>query len=196
MARHGARASFTCVEMRDCEHPPEARCSPQGEPAVSGFLVAEQPPAAFVPETSAPGRRVSRRCCAGLLHQVVETAAAANVALSGENALQRYDHYAFDRIAESAFGHHARAGRLETLTFLRMGTCSRRQLHLHHSLPQIASSHRCLPPMPLLLPCLPQRPECQTAWPQLVQHHSSGASNLAVLMCCPQHNTSLMHFGI
>lgn len=53
MARHRARVSFTCVEMRDCEHPPEARCSPQGESAVSGFLVAEQPPAAFVPETSA-----------------------------------------------------------------------------------------------------------------------------------------------
>ncbi len=25
-----ARLSFTCVEMRDCEHPPEGRCSPQG----------------------------------------------------------------------------------------------------------------------------------------------------------------------
>lgn len=24
-----ARLSFTCVEMRDCEHPPEGRCSPQ-----------------------------------------------------------------------------------------------------------------------------------------------------------------------
>lgn len=53
---------------------------------------------------------------------MVATAAAAGVALSGENALQRYDHFAFDRIAESAFGHHARAGRLESLTFLRMGT--------------------------------------------------------------------------
>ena len=30
LARHGARVSFTCVEMRDCEHPPEGRCSPQG----------------------------------------------------------------------------------------------------------------------------------------------------------------------
>ena len=30
LASHKARASFTCVEMRDCEHPPEARCSPQG----------------------------------------------------------------------------------------------------------------------------------------------------------------------
>ena len=31
LAKHGARVSFTCVEMRDCEHPPEGRCSPQGE---------------------------------------------------------------------------------------------------------------------------------------------------------------------
>lgn len=30
LARHNARVSFTCVEMRDCEHPPEAHCSPQG----------------------------------------------------------------------------------------------------------------------------------------------------------------------
>jgi hypothetical protein len=31
LAKHGARVSFTCVEMRDCEHPPEGRCSPQGK---------------------------------------------------------------------------------------------------------------------------------------------------------------------
>lgn len=41
--------------------------------------------------------------------------------LAGENALQRYDRYAFDRIAESAFGQNARAGHLVQLTFLRMG---------------------------------------------------------------------------
>ena len=34
LARHSARVSFTCVEMRDCEHPPEGRCSPQGAPAL------------------------------------------------------------------------------------------------------------------------------------------------------------------
>ena len=28
--RHNALLSFTCVEMRDCEHPPESMCSPQG----------------------------------------------------------------------------------------------------------------------------------------------------------------------
>lgn len=30
LKRNGARLSFTCVEMRDCEHPPDACCSPQG----------------------------------------------------------------------------------------------------------------------------------------------------------------------
>ena len=30
LKRNTARLSFTCVEMRDCEHPPEGRCSPQG----------------------------------------------------------------------------------------------------------------------------------------------------------------------
>ncbi len=33
----------------------------------------------------------------------------------------RYDDYAFERIADSAFGRSARAGRLEQVTFLRMG---------------------------------------------------------------------------
>ncbi len=30
LKRHSATASFTCVEMRDCEHPIEGRCSPEG----------------------------------------------------------------------------------------------------------------------------------------------------------------------
>lgn len=34
---------------------------------------------------------------------------------------RRYDDYAFERIADSAFGRSARAGRLEQVTFLRMG---------------------------------------------------------------------------
>lgn len=58
---------------------------------------------------------------AGLLQQIIESCIAKGVQLAGENALQRYDHYAFDRIAESAVGRNARAGRLEQLTFLRMG---------------------------------------------------------------------------
>jgi beta-amylase len=45
----------------------------------------------------------------------------AGVPLTGENALQRYDHFAFDRIYESAMGASARRGSLEQLTFLRMG---------------------------------------------------------------------------
>lgn len=86
LKRYHASLSFTCVEMRDCEHPPEGRCSPQA-----------------------------------LLQQVIDTAEQYNVPLAGENALQRYDDYAFERIAESAFGRNARAGRLEQVTFLRMG---------------------------------------------------------------------------
>lgn len=59
--------------------------------------------------------------CSGLLEQIIEASSAAQVPLAGENALQRYDDFAFDRIAESAFGQNARAGHLEQLTFLRMG---------------------------------------------------------------------------
>lgn len=58
---------------------------------------------------------------AGLLQQVISASIAAGIPLSGENALQRYDQQAFDRIAESAVGQSARAGRLQQLTFLRMG---------------------------------------------------------------------------
>ncbi|GAX80527.1 hypothetical protein CEUSTIGMA_g7965.t1 [Chlamydomonas eustigma] len=86
LAQLDGRLSFTCVEMRDCEHPPEGRCSPQA-----------------------------------LLQHIIESAEAYGVPLAGENALQRYDDYAFERIADSAFGRSARAGRLEQVTFLRMG---------------------------------------------------------------------------
>ena len=30
LKKYDTHLSFTCVEMRDCEHPPEGRCSPQG----------------------------------------------------------------------------------------------------------------------------------------------------------------------
>jgi beta-amylase len=86
LAAHGASASFTCVEMRDCEHPAEGLCSPEG-----------------------------------LLNQVLAAASAADVPISGENALQRYDQGALDKIAESALGQSVMAGRLERLTFLRLG---------------------------------------------------------------------------
>lgn len=39
LRRHRARLSFTCVEMRDCEHPPEGRCSPQGAPNPNPMVV-------------------------------------------------------------------------------------------------------------------------------------------------------------
>ena len=86
LAKNSAGVSFTCVEMRDCEHPREGLCSPEG-----------------------------------LLNQVLASAAKYNVPVAGENALQRYDGHAFDKIAESTFGQSAMAGRMDRLTFLRMG---------------------------------------------------------------------------
>jgi len=76
LAKHGARLSFTCVEMRDREHAPEARCSPEG-----------------------------------LLQQILELSERHSVAVAGENALQRYDYEAFDRIIQSAFGQASAARR-------------------------------------------------------------------------------------
>jgi len=84
--QHGIRLHFTCVEMRDCEHPHDGRCSPEG-----------------------------------LLEQMIEAADLMDVPLAGENALQRYDYHAFQRITHSAFGQSASAGRLVQVTFLRMG---------------------------------------------------------------------------
>ena len=51
LAEHRARASFTCVEMRDCEHPPEGACSPQGGVYLPGLLTGAQAlqPAAHSP---------------------------------------------------------------------------------------------------------------------------------------------------
>ena len=86
LARHGAAAHFTCVEMRDCEQPPAAASGPEG-----------------------------------LLSQVLRAAARHGVPLGGENALQRYDRAAFDRMADGAVGRNVLAGRLEKITFLRMG---------------------------------------------------------------------------
>ena len=85
LKRFDVHVSFTCVEMRDCDHPPEAACSPQG-----------------------------------LLAQIIDSCHRHRVHLTGENALQRYDRYAFGRILESAFGENSRAGTLDQITFLRM----------------------------------------------------------------------------
>jgi len=84
--KHKCRLHFTCVEMRDCEHPHDGRCSPEG-----------------------------------LLAQMIEAADLLGVPLAGENALQRYDYHAFQRITHSAFGQSASEGRLVQVTFLRMG---------------------------------------------------------------------------
>ena len=42
LRRHSARLSFTCVEMRDCEHPPEGRCSPEGERPLSTCQICKR----------------------------------------------------------------------------------------------------------------------------------------------------------
>jgi beta-amylase len=55
------------------------------------------------------------------LAQVIDAAEQVGVPLSGENALPRYDDYAFDQIAESVFGRTKRPSRLTKITFLRMG---------------------------------------------------------------------------
>ena len=59
-----------------------------------------------------------------LLPQVLSTAAKVGVPMSGENALQRYDEYAFDKICDSAFGQSVMAGRLEVCACRRAGGVS------------------------------------------------------------------------
>lgn len=118
--RHGGSISFTCVEMRDCEHPPESACSPEG-----------------------------------LLRQIIKNAEAHEVPLTGENALQRYDHHGLRRIKESAIRDHAEnGGYLSQLTFLRMGhlmfdhwgsfthlVSEMARLHPHHCEPEPLPSY-------------------------------------------------------
>lgn len=93
LASHGAAASLTCVEMRDCEHPPHAHCRPQ---ALLDQVVAA---ASIAGTSSSNGPSPSPR---------------RGVPLAGENALQRYDDAAASALVE-------RAASLSQLTFLRMG---------------------------------------------------------------------------
>ena len=67
-ARHDARLNFTCMEMRNSEHPEHACCGPEG-----------------------------------LLLQVREAASRHNTPFVGENALTRFDRYAYDRIIENVY---------------------------------------------------------------------------------------------
>lgn len=151
LRQHGAAASFTCVEMRDCEHPLEARCSPEGLlnqvrgcmlPALLhvvlrgqwrgkvGSRAGEWAMHEATANSEAAARSKASRAAARdpctrpwsqhapllLLRsalQVLSTAARVGVPMSGENALQRYDQYAFDKICDSAFGQSVMAGRLE-----------------------------------------------------------------------------------
>ena len=67
-ARHDARLNFTCMEMRNSEHPEHACCGPEG-----------------------------------LLLQVREAASRHSTPFVGENALTRFDRYAYDRIIENVY---------------------------------------------------------------------------------------------
>lgn len=125
LARHDAAASFTCVEMRDCEHPIEGRCSPEGllnqvRRAAGGGGRGRQAAAAGQaprPSVRSPAARPPRAPPT----QVLSTAARLGVPMSGENALQRYDQWAFDKICDSAFGQSVMAGRLEVRAARRCG---------------------------------------------------------------------------
>lgn len=89
LKKHSAVANFTAVEMRDCEQPEYAKCSPQG-----------------------------------LLAQLQEDALAVGIPLAGENALQRYDKFALERIEHASYGEETlieNCPQLKRLTFLRMG---------------------------------------------------------------------------
>ena len=57
------------------------------------------------------------------LLQVLSTAARVGVPMSGENALQRYDQCAFDKICDSAFGQSVMAGRLEVRACVCVEDC-------------------------------------------------------------------------
>ena len=80
-----------------------AQCS-QHEPASCTATQSYAHSFCWRPCVSVSNMQRSLHLCAGLLDQVVRASALHSVPLAGENALQRYDRYAFDRIAESAFG--------------------------------------------------------------------------------------------
>jgi len=82
---YGAALIFTCVEMRDEEHPELALCGPEG-----------------------------------LLNQVRATAARYGVAVSGENALRRFDDGAYDRIIANVAARGTTLPPMASFTFLRL----------------------------------------------------------------------------
>ena len=84
-ARHGARLNFTCMEMRNSEHPAHACCGPEG-----------------------------------LLLQVREAAARGGTPFVGENALTRFDRYAYDRIIENIYFDKSDLPPMAGFTFLRL----------------------------------------------------------------------------
>ena len=94
LKKHNVAVNFTAVEMRDCETPANAYCSPEK-----------------------------------LFTQLKLASSKLGMPLAGENALQRYDRFAFNQIEECVYGDKcaeeaakADAGdpSLDKLTFLRM----------------------------------------------------------------------------
>ena len=94
LKKHNVAVNFTAVEMRDCETPANAYCSPEK-----------------------------------LFTQLKLASSKLGMPLAGENALQRYDRFAFNQIEECVYGDKcaeeaakADAGdpSLGKLTFLRM----------------------------------------------------------------------------
>jgi hypothetical protein len=73
--------------------------------------------------------------------QVLSTAARVGVPMSGENALQRYDQWAFDKICDSAFGQSVMAGRLEVRG--RLPGVLRRRLVWFTRMPEISVRLGC-----------------------------------------------------
>ena len=100
------------------------------------------------------------------LLQVLSTAARVGVPMSGENALQRYDQCAFDKICDSAFGQSVMAGRLEVRARVCVWRIACLSTVVINSSSHLASpccccrlpaplptAHCCPPHLPLLVPC-------------------------------------------
>ena len=109
LAAHGAAASLTCVEMRDCEHPPHAHCRPQ---ALLDQVVAAASVAGGSGSSGSSGSSSSSGSASDSNASFARK--PSGVPLAGENALQRYDDAAASALVE-------RAASLSQLTFLRMG---------------------------------------------------------------------------
>lgn len=91
LSRHYAILNFTCLEMRDSEHPIDAKCGPQElVQQVSYLLLQKQMASRFDLMFNQCKTQVLRRCW------------RENIEVAGENALARYDAAAYDQILLNA----------------------------------------------------------------------------------------------